>query len=252
MDTKGTSIKDISARRDYQSSINVLDKSIFSNVFGKDIRRVYLYKKAERIAQAIHLLAPAYAGRRALGERLDRASLALIDASILPVQESKQTISEVLLTLSSLLAVSESARLLSPMNVSILVREVEDLLTEISSYEEPRVALAEDHSLARVFHEYESAQASSVPHTMRTKRVAAAPRAAQKGTARTRENAGVSQRQQDITRLIKDKREVYIKDISSVMRDVSEKTIQRELAELVHAGVLEKTGERRWTRYRLA
>lgn len=58
-------------------------------------------------------------------------------------------------------------------------------------------------------------------------------------------------RRNTILRLIKDKREVTIKDISSVVSDISEKTIQRELLALVSEGVLNKTGEKRWSRYAL-
>ena len=37
-----------------------------------------------------------------------------------------------------------------------------------------------------------------------------------------------------------------------MVRDVSEKTIQRELQALVEAGKVTRTGERRWTTYSLA
>jgi hypothetical protein len=43
-----------------------------------------------------------------------------------------------------------------------------------------------------------------------------------------------------------------IKDITHAFPDVSEKTIQRELADLVASGVLKKIGEKRWSKYTLA
>ena len=55
-----------------------------------------------------------------------------------------------------------------------------------------------------------------------------------------------------ILKLIKDNREVAIKDIVSHFPDLSEKTIQRELVSLSDSGVLKKSGERRWSRYALA
>ena len=55
-----------------------------------------------------------------------------------------------------------------------------------------------------------------------------------------------------IQKLIKDNREVTIKDISTYFPELSEKTIQRELVALVEEGVLKKFGERRWSRYALA
>lgn len=54
-----------------------------------------------------------------------------------------------------------------------------------------------------------------------------------------------------IIKLIKDKREVAIKDIIEHFPDLSEKTIQRELVSLTDSNVLKKSGERRWSRYSL-
>jgi len=42
-----------------------------------------------------------------------------------------------------------------------------------------------------------------------------------------------------------------IKDISGVVRGCSEKTIQRELQDMVSLGILKKEGERRWSKYYL-
>ncbi|KKU80821.1 MAG: hypothetical protein UY07_C0032G0005 [Parcubacteria group bacterium GW2011_GWA1_47_8] len=62
----------------------------------------------------------------------------------------------------------------------------------------------------------------------------------------------IESRRTKILKLIKDNREVTIKDISSHFSELSEKTIQRELVALVEGGVLKKEGERRWSRYTLA
>lgn len=58
-------------------------------------------------------------------------------------------------------------------------------------------------------------------------------------------------RRNSILELIKDKREVSIKDITTVIADISEKTVQRELGVLVEQGVLKRTGEKRWSKYSL-
>lgn len=55
-----------------------------------------------------------------------------------------------------------------------------------------------------------------------------------------------------IMSLIKDKKDVSIKDISIFLRDYSEKTIQRELNALVDKGQIKKSGTKRWSRYQLA
>jgi predicted HTH transcriptional regulator len=59
-------------------------------------------------------------------------------------------------------------------------------------------------------------------------------------------------RRDRILSIIKDKGEATIKDVSVLVTDFSEKTIQRELMSLIKEGVLIKEGERRWSRYRAA
>ncbi len=58
-------------------------------------------------------------------------------------------------------------------------------------------------------------------------------------------------RRDRILGIIKDKRQVTIKDVSTAITDVSEKTIQRELTALISDGIISKEGERRWSRYSL-
>lgn len=66
------------------------------------------------------------------------------------------------------------------------------------------------------------------------------------------QNIAKQSRRARIVKLVKDNREVSIKDIIAHFADVSEKTIQRELVSLAEEGVLKRTGERRWSRYSLA
>lgn len=60
-----------------------------------------------------------------------------------------------------------------------------------------------------------------------------------------------SARKDAIVGLVSRKGEVSVKDIFEAVPGVSEKTLQRELLALVSSGVLEKKGERRWSRYSL-
>ena len=56
-------------------------------------------------------------------------------------------------------------------------------------------------------------------------------------------------RRDGILKLIKQQGPISIKDIAKSVPGVSSKTVQRELAELVRAGLLKKEGDRRWSRY---
>jgi len=70
-----------------------------------------------------------------------------------------------------------------------------------------------------------------------------------KGHSNVREKK--SQRQDVILGALKDRPNLTIKDFSKVIKGVSEKTIQRELLDLVDRGLVKKEGERRWSRYSL-
>ncbi len=52
-----------------------------------------------------------------------------------------------------------------------------------------------------------------------------------------------------ILNLVRKSNGISIKGISAVVRDCSEKTIQRELAQLIQKGFVKKVGERRWSVY---
>ena len=59
-------------------------------------------------------------------------------------------------------------------------------------------------------------------------------------------------RRNDVLSVVKNKGQVTIKDITSLLKDTSVKTAQRELLQLVKEGVLKKEGEKRWSTYKLA
>ena len=75
----------------------VLEKSIFSNIFDKDIKRVFIYKKAERLAKAIHLITPAFQNTPSLRDRIDSIAVGLVDAAILSPGPARTALSRELL-----------------------------------------------------------------------------------------------------------------------------------------------------------
>jgi len=68
----------------------------------------------------------------------------------------------------------------------------------------------------------------------------------------TQRNTTKEGREEAVLGVIKDKGVVSIKDISSVIFDCSEKTIQRVLQALIDKGQIKKEGERRWAKYQLS
>ncbi len=232
----------------------VLDKSIFSNIFDKDIKRVYVYKKAERLAKAIHLVSPAFRTSPALRDRIDRVAVGLVDAAILPPALAKDGLSRELLALSSVLSIARSGHLLSAMNADLIAREAQLLLQEVAGYEEPRLFLEEAPTLAELARSSTRASGAEARHERRLPAAQTSVQAAEesKGQYKGQETPAKGSRRDAILSVLGTKGPSYIKDISLVVREVSEKTIQRELAQLVAEGQVVRSGERRWTTYALS
>lgn len=237
-----------------QSDDFVLEKNIFNNVFEKDIRRVFIYKKAERLAKAIHLIAPAFVGSLSLMNRIEAIAIGLVDAAILPSGAARTALARELLALSSVLSIARTGGLLSSMNAELIIHEAHTLLQEVAAYEEPRLTLDEAPTLSGIAKQAFSRDASHESSTHEPKRIAPRPAAAHKGhlkDIRDTEQGPIKDRREAIVSVIRNKGSASIKDVSTHFRNVSEKTIQRELLALIEAGIVLKQGERRWSTYSL-
>jgi len=238
--------------RDAHSDDFVLEKNIFSNIFEKDIRRVFIYKKAERLAKAIHLITPAFASTVSLRNRLDAIAVGIVDAATLSGSASRDAMGRELLALSSVLGIARTGGLLSGMNADLIAREAHLLLQEVAAYEEPRLFLDDAPSLAEIARE---AGKYGVVRAGSSEGASARPKTpTNKGQSKrhikdTEQVSHVSHRRDAILNILSTKGPSSIKDISTVIREVSEKTIQRELVALVEEGIVEKKGERRWSVY---
>ncbi|HUQ30071.1 MAG TPA: DeoR family transcriptional regulator [Candidatus Paceibacterota bacterium] len=241
----------VSARgKDTQYDNFVLEKSIFSNIFEKDIRRVYIYKKAERLAKAIHLIAPAFAQSPSLRNRMDSIAIGLIDAAILPPFSARDLLSKELLALSSVLAIARTGNLLSAMNADIIAKEAHGLLQEVAAYEEPHLFLEEAPTLAGLAKNAGQRRRSEI--TQKPSRVSSGSAALAGESSKGHiKDIDRTDRKGKIISVLKSKGQASIKDISTLIRGVSEKTIQRELQSLVEQGMVKKSGERRWSTYTL-
>lgn len=257
----GTQIQNFNTHGKHGGSEDfVLEKSIFNNIFEKDIRRVFIYKKAERLAKALHLIAPAFVDSASLRNRIDAVAIGLVDAAVLPPGAARTALSRELLTLSSVLSIARTGGLLSAMNAELIAREAHILLQEVAVYEEPRLFLDEAPTLSGIAKSalkrdtHQSSNSVAQKHVALHRAVKSAPAPA-KGHIKDNApapSAHIKDRREAVMSVIQNKGSVSIKDISTLIRGVSEKTIQRELMALVESGIVVKQGERRWSTYSLA
>lgn len=227
-------IKDIQVKDSPQKDIYVLDKSIINNVFLKDFKKAFQYKKAEKLAQAVHVVLQNVPTKEGVTDKMSTLSLRLIEEVLATQRESA---SKTILEIISLFSVGEAAQIFAPKNATLLVREYQFLLASICEPEEQK-EVSFDLSDIEVSNEIEEEKPSS--------NILKSPEKAAESTQKT-----LSDRKGQIIAVLKDKGKVGIKDISNVIRDCSPKTIQRELQTMIDQGIVIKEGERRWSTYSL-
>lgn len=71
----------------------------------------------------------------------------------------------------------------------------------------------------------------------------------QKEDGKVQAVASADDRRTRIETILEAKGEATIKDISEIVTDVSEKTIQRELNAMIEENIVKRQGERRWSKY---
>jgi hypothetical protein len=225
--------------------------------------------------------------RRVVGELL-KDTIALSSASLAVKDSLVRTLSSKLTELTSLYEVAYRAGFISEMNFTIIKGELDKMLGLLDKREDSQVStksISFDESFFRVERpqgdtsgvvgyelgvmkkstsfggDYSSSQRYSQASHSNTLDGENNKREEIKFTTKTtpsfiKDNNILKdikdKRQNIIIALVKKHRTLTIKGFTGVIKDCSEKTIQRELLALVAKKVLKKEGERRWSTYSLA
>lgn len=225
-----------------------------------------ILKKTEKIASAIYLITSFFNEKEPLKWELRSLSSQLIGTAFFLKDEMSATeepyreeTKRAIALISSLLMVAKNAGLVSEMNYEILAKEIDKFSKFLAKSGEN----ADGEDLGVLSEHFFSGQEKALEAPKREDAIkdkiripsATSPEKAIKpkplrdfGTVAVKKNT----RQGIIINLLKRKKEIMIKDVSSLIEGVSEKTIQRELLAMVKAGIIKKEGEKRWSRYSLA
>ncbi len=248
-------------------SIDIAPKNLDPiSFFDKDAGFVFAYKKTEKLVSAIYMITGLFSDNEPMKWNLRRKASDLLSLMInyKDLNESEffeftYNVKTRVLELVSLLEVSLRGGLISEMNFSILNQEFTGLLDGFDRGD-TLTKNSSSHGIPKNFFDMtetigslsqrESARGSAglTSGIYRT----SSGFIKDKNFADSREGFKRSNRQNIILGLLKKKKELTIKDIAAVIKDCSEKTIQRELNSFILAGVLKRVGERRWSKYSLA
>ncbi|MDO8590061.1 MAG: hypothetical protein Q7R69_02215 [bacterium] len=194
-------------------------------------------RKPEKLSSAIYLITgflsdqePLKWKLRTFASELVSSAVSLKERQIVAVE-----IREIVLKIMGLLAVAKNVGLVSAENHGLIQEELTKYADTLDYSANISDFLSMDFPKQRI-------EQLGEGHTIKDKSLK------KFGAVSVKKNS----RQGIIITLLKRKREVMIKDVSSLISDCSEKTIQRELSLMVRAGILRKMGEKRWSRYTLA
>jgi len=216
----------------------------------KDIQKDVKDKRLEKLVTAIFMVTGLMDKDEPLRNQLRSISLKLVSGS--EASFGSGSLASLVSQLLSLINISTSIGLVSDMNGNILNKELSKLneslptLQSLNFEEVFSKTLDKRHALlgsnSNVVYKPNLSLSRSRTSVQPGSKASFEP-----GSLASSESK--IHRRENILKLIRDKKEVTIKDISSNISDCSEKTIQRELIALLRDKVIQKTGEKRWSKY---
>lgn len=232
---------------------------------------LYVFKKTEKITSALYLVSGLIKDDEPLKWELRHRGMDLLSSSFtasssLPGDKNAviQSLFTAALETVSILNVARISGLISDMNHAILVKEIDQVLEMLRDRLAESAANA-GYILSESFFKTPSLFSSGFSADTKNR---TAPYQdsikGQAGNAAPKINVKVihtneyqnstdkkTKRQEEIVTILKEQSNLSVKDFTRVIKDCSEKTIQRELLDLVEKGIVKKEGERRWSRYSL-
>ena len=207
----------------------------------------YVLKKTEKIVTALYLVTNLIKDNDPLKWEIRERCMSLISSTIaLASIDSQEKNTYMRFFLSSILEtrtfvnISLGSHIISKMNAGLIIDEIDALVIHIKDRALDSASRA-GYVLSKSFFATE-------PPSRTDDKVD--PHMSFKKTPQNNTFPKDS-RKTSIIELLKRQPNLTIKDIVKVIPNCSAKTVQRELSDLVHSGMIKKEGDRRWSRYSL-
>lgn len=241
---------------DHRNIQHVEDKKLYKTADFSGVDQFeYILKKTEKLASAVYLVTNYFPENESLKVNLRNKSAALV--SFIAVNAFSEVfypnfsteIQRRIVEIVSMFEVAKNVGFVSSMNFEIITTEYNSLAKFVK--DNPRLDLNEsaifsegyfDVNTGLIGHSYTGSTTSVQNRHIDTEKIK---------TPVVDGEFKKSSRQNTILALLKKRKDLTIKDISVVIRNCSEKTIQRELVSLIATGLVKRSGERRWSKYSL-
>jgi predicted transcriptional regulator len=216
---------------------------------------LHIHKRSERISQATYLATNHIKDNEPLKWELRRESLSFLSCSRtleqneemvdVPLEVAFQSFSGSAHDLISLLSLASGVGLISKNNSSLLIREIELILASLEQNIGEQAKKAGYVLSEEFFRQMDKGQGTPLLKSKELKK------STEITTLNEKNEVKKEDRVTQILEVLKSQPNSTIKDFSRIIKDCSEKTIQRELTILVEKGIIKKEGERRWSKYSL-
>ena len=208
----------------------------------------HIFKKTEKIVSAVFFIIskrPNIPQDNVVRADLERrakdthsVALSLLNMEPDAAAYGMQTLLHSLVSLESVLRIFSAMGGISAQNLETVAAEIEGVQRSMRRY-------LGDGSY--VIDQLETAKPA--PARVRQSTTGTSIAGPESSTVVPQTSGGNKTRANRIIEVLKDTEGAGIKDISLVISDCSEKTIQRELLSLIESGSVRREGERRWSRY---
>lgn len=267
-----------------QNQSNQIVRADIGVLFAGDSYGLFVFKKTDKLVKAIYLLTglmsekePMRERTRALANKMLENSLNMSDR-IWGEETYQKNLLSAISEVSVLFDIAENTKMMSKMNHQIisseLIKLADFMVTSSANYSSAKIAFEPnlfdgDYNFIpeQTFQVLPPVQNTNIVKndpikdtnnsskgqidttTGNTKNIEKEKVSVTKTSAPIKIVKDKNNRQEIILSMLKSGVKLTIKDFAQNIKDCSEKTIQRELLNLVSKGTLKKEGERRWSKY---
>ncbi|HVU75274.1 MAG TPA: hypothetical protein VHD38_00310 [Candidatus Paceibacterota bacterium] len=236
---------------------HILGRPIRTSPFGDNRAAERVYRRAERIAAASYLVTnhlpenePARSALRSEANNLLTEILNIREGMRSPDAPQISRVLEKVRGMISMARLLASSGLMSLQNLDVLIEALDELGSFVVSSQKSsmaeRVSLSRDELLDMSVSD--TIKDKSMSYTRDTVKVRDVRTVSYKSGDR-KKTAEV--RVRNILEVVRSGGELGIKEIAANMPEIGEKTLQRELSDLVLKGQLRRIGLKRWSKYSL-
>ncbi len=231
-----------------------MNKTDYETTFGiNDEYYKYIFKKTEKIVCAVFYITRNETSIKdddLLIKDLEETSQGLIKATLSSLTVSEEKLAHIcahmtaeLVSLQTKLQMVHAAGQLPADLLQVFVNEIDTVHRTLRKYVHRKVA----NPLLN--NQYDAMTSTARPHHTASKNTAITQQQSSQIGVDARKQPVATDRGARIRAVLTEQGQASVKDVSDVVTDCSEKTIQRELATMIKDGIVVREGERRWSMY---